>query len=245
MKEFARFAWIGFLFLLPVLLVIGIPELLLWKSGETMTIKGVIRYMEKDSRPVLFRRAFIGDNTQLLKFEMIKRNQPRIVALGSSRVMQFRGEMFDQPGEGFYNAGGLVGSLSDLEEFTEVATPEILPQILILGVDFWWLIDDVPDNNALERFIDQEDAQGWGAHRLAMLSLIPHLKDNPHVTWELLGARGASQPISHIGFAAITKNSGFRKDGSFYAGQLLVNWPRPLSESHTSERPDVHLLPVE
>ena len=69
---------------------------------------------------------------KLRLYEAIK---PDIIALGSSRVMQFRGNFFTKK---FLNIGGTAGNLAVLRSTVEAMLALHKPQLVILGLDFWW-----------------------------------------------------------------------------------------------------------
>ena len=56
-------------------------------------------------------------------------------------MMQFRDIVFHPDGKDFYNAGGMVQSVSDLEAFATRLGKGEFPRLrlLIVGIDFWWL----------------------------------------------------------------------------------------------------------
>ena len=87
-------------FSIPIIMLV-LPALLLLKNtGENFTsLKSVIQNEEK----ALVGYFYNEPKIKYLKWKTIqKRNRMDIVALGSSRVLQFREEMFDAA---FYNAG--------------------------------------------------------------------------------------------------------------------------------------------
>ena len=64
--------------------------------------------------------------------ELIKQVKPEIIALGSSRVMQFREDSFNKK---FVNAGGAMNSLSEFNFFEKMYEFHN-PKYIILGLDF-------------------------------------------------------------------------------------------------------------
>ncbi len=61
--------------------------------------------------------------------------KPDIIALGSSRVMQFRGKYFTKR---FLNIGGTAGNLAVLRSTIDAMLKVHTPEAVILGLDFWW-----------------------------------------------------------------------------------------------------------
>ncbi|MEO2031684.1 MAG: hypothetical protein ABGZ35_06340, partial [Planctomycetaceae bacterium] len=69
---------------------------------------------------------------------MVEKSGATVVAVGSSRVMQFRGRMFSKLPQGnFYSAGGSVQHPIDLSNCLDKLL-ELKPSMIILGLDFWW-----------------------------------------------------------------------------------------------------------
>ena len=100
-----KFSIIMFFIFLFTFLVVSIPSLfiydLLHKAKEDTTIEKIVKFqLEKDAiyNPLDF-------NTLQYKLELIKNKKPEIIALGSSRVMQFREESFNTK---FITAGGAM-----------------------------------------------------------------------------------------------------------------------------------------
>ena len=63
--------------------------------------------------------------------------KPVIAAVGSSRVMQFRGDWFRKP---FVNLGGAAGNLSVLNSTVNAMIRDHRPKVVLLGLDFWWFL---------------------------------------------------------------------------------------------------------
>lgn len=124
-----------------LLLFLGL-EALLWRVGETWPLERVIHAQELNPHAFFCREA-IDQGTFRYKYLQILRRRPEIIALGSSRVMQFRSEMFGRQGPSFYNAGGVIHSIQDLNDLIDRLPRDATPKIAILGIDFWWLNPNV------------------------------------------------------------------------------------------------------
>src|SRR5260370_798126 len=115
-----RFIAVTACFWAPVLALVALCEVLLWRVGETLPVAQVLdRQLVKPGK--FLRQA--SQDFYSYKYYGIKRTTPRTLILGSSRVMEFRAEMFGiqlaQPPWEFYNAGGLIENLQDLEDFAD------------------------------------------------------------------------------------------------------------------------------
>ena len=108
-----------------MLLALGI-ELLLWRTGETWSLERVITAQERNPH-AFFSRDVIDHGTFRYKYLQVLRRHPQILVLGSSRVMQFRAEMFGAQAGDFYNAGGMIHSIEDLNNFLDRLPPDATP----------------------------------------------------------------------------------------------------------------------
>jgi hypothetical protein len=200
------------LWLLPVLLFAGAIEALLWRIGESWPLGRVIRYQEEHP-DAFYARGLLDQGTFRYKYVQLLRRRPSIIALGSSRVMQFRAQMFGDQGQSFYNDGGLIHSVDDLQSFFDRLPPEALPKIIILGVDFWW----VNANQRREVFdafdvgVDEDGTYRWQGHATALAEFIRH----PRSLRDLLThSFGSQHRPDAIGYRAQLHHLGFRLDGS-------------------------------
>jgi len=126
----------------------------------------------------------------------LEKTQPKIVVVGSSRTMQFRGEYFT---EKFYNAGGLLQNHQDLAHFLN---EEQSADFFIVGIDSWWYKKD-----------NVETAKSWlggggelvkGSQRFNALKRIA----------DVFGDMRKKRIEENIGANAQLANGGFRRDGS-------------------------------
>jgi hypothetical protein len=141
------------------------------------------------------------------KLALIRANRPDIVALGSSRAMQFRKEFFSGS---FINAGGAMRSIDQGARFIELMAASHRPKLVILAVDIWWLNANRPEPPAQAKPSDRSRGLGifWGFMNDRKVSSIRTLR-------LLLGDH--SNPVSSrpgIGIAAVVRGTGFRPDGS-------------------------------
>lgn len=69
------------------------------------------------------------------KLALYRKVHPTIAVVGSSRVMEFRGKYFSK---NFLNIGGTAGNLSILRSTLDAMMRENKPEVVLLGLDFWW-----------------------------------------------------------------------------------------------------------
>ncbi len=117
------------------LIPIGVNYLYLYNAGEFRSIKEIINYQNISQTYRKYGTA-IHNDTYHYKLEGYKRRKPDVVAIGSSRVMQFRDRFFSKS---FYNTGGAMTSLDRGRVLLkELFAINHRPKLIILGIDFWW-----------------------------------------------------------------------------------------------------------
>jgi hypothetical protein len=200
------------LFWLPVILFIATVEGLLWRIGETWPLESVIRGQDANPRAI-FLRGLLDESTFRYKYLGVLHRRPRILALGSSRVMQIRAEMFGRQAPVFYNGGGLIRTVDDLNDLLARLPADALPQTIILAVDFWLL--NAAEKPYLDRTfahdVDEDGARDWQGHALAISKYVR----NPGQIAEMWSyAFGAKRDSNAIGMEAAVHHRGFRPDGS-------------------------------
>jgi hypothetical protein len=206
----------GLLIVLPLILFILFSETFLFLSGELIPISEVAKRNYKDGPPGAYMRMLIDQQTYRYRYEQIRRYRPKTLVLGSSRVQRFRQEMFG-PGADFYNAAGTIAGVGDLEVFIHALPEDYAPEILLIGVDSWWLNGRVPDtaiNASFAEDIYQDDARLVNAHIYAFQRLIKNLvsrKITPGTIIKII--TGDNGGIERYGLLAWTSR-GLRNDGS-------------------------------
>jgi hypothetical protein len=209
-----RFAVRIALFWLPVVVVFGLLEVGLWRTGESWPVDRVLDVQQRQP-DAIFMRGLLDQSFYAYKWRGVLRSRPRVLALGSSRVLKFRRTMFGTESGVFYNAGGLVTNVGDLEAFAERLPPEPTPQVLILGIDLWWLN---PAHAPGDEFLIEDDgAWSWQGHLLALRTLL----GRPSAIGPLFRPQLFPHPEG-IGVIARRRGEGFRPDGS-----LESNLPLP------------------
>ncbi len=207
------------LFLLPPMLLIGFAEYVLFQTGESWPVEKVIEVQRRDSvEKVLYMRGILSQQFNSYKIEGIKTFEPKLLIVGSSRVMKFRKEFFPSMAEEFYNAGGILQCVGDFKAFVSLLeNKEIpIPEYLIVGIDPWWFKqDNIPSKTWLskERLIDH--ATTLTGHQLALRRLLL----NPD---KAKSAFMSSNSSHHLGVVAILQEAGFRLDGSKSTSSHLV-----------------------
>lgn len=205
------------LFLAPVLLIVGLGEAVLWRARECWPAAWVLAAWKEDPQTIYGPR-FFTTNIAWIKGTMIRENRPKIVALGSSRVTQFRAPMFGPLGDSFYNAGDLVTSTAELEKMAALFLSGELPRprVMIVGLDPWWMKiaphRDQPEPKS-EHLPEASPAISAAAHLEALRLFFSKPHFPPALLWPGTAVRDAADGRNAIGLGALAGN-GYRRDGS-------------------------------
>jgi hypothetical protein len=207
-------------FLAPIALYFVVTLGLLWLGGE-LTSPTQAAQLQKDDPALVYGRAY-HDDFRYFKFVSTQLRAPQVLALGSSRVMEFRSGMFVGGNSVFYNAGGGAASIYEVLSFLQQLLPAELPKVLIVGLDQDWF---QPGNAAVARNSapwpitapQTSFAETINMTRLMLLDLINQRRAFDRILRGLDPIYGGPA----IGINAITIGSGFRSDGSYLPGPFI------------------------
>ncbi len=155
-----------------------------------------------------------------IKFKIIKEKKPNVVAIGSSRVMQFRSMYFKN--NDFYTMGGTASSLDEAQYTFDKISKICKPSIVILGVDLWWLNPNFKQQN---RYRNQEEEQNINTQKY--FDLWVNLKDNGKLREALLNYTDIKEKEEYgnrdtVGLSSAVKSEGYRlDDGSYQYGEII------------------------
>jgi hypothetical protein len=215
-----RFLWHVLSFFVLPGLVLLLVEAVLQGSGEVWSLDRVLAY-QRQHHDSLFLRG-VDQEFYAYKYRGIIEKNPSVLVAGSSRTMKFRAPMFGDRAASFYNAGGMLNSLRDLDDFCLSLPPSRTPAVLLLGIDLWWLNEHVQPVFSFR----EEIAKGAG------FSLDEHIIDgrwllsHPQVFARQAISLVRGTNATAIGIGARERGGGFRPDGSFKSSV-----PTPRSEN--------------
>ena len=197
----------------------------MWRTGEAWPLAWVVdTQLSLGTMPSLYGRMLFSQQFNLYKYDMIKRKQPKIVMHGTSRVMQMRDFMFHPLEDWFYNAGGMIQSPQDVATYAERIRSGDLPkpEVLIFGVDPWW----VKEGNTHEGWLDSKSLQDDVRLFVAHIEAARQLMRRWVFPWRALSA-GAPSPspgyrYQAIGAKPLLDGGGFRSDGSLQLELAMV-----------------------
>jgi hypothetical protein len=198
-------------FLTPVLILTMVPILFLKQSREMFyeldkTIKSNSKY--------LVGYAYDESNYKYLKWKkVVEFNKYSVLALGSSRVLQFRNKMFDTS---FYNAGYTIYSLNDFESFLKSIPASKYPDYLVISLDQWMF------NKSWDNLQSASDVNQWKNSFIKYPE--PHYLTNIYT--DLLKRKYGFGVLFNknenlVGLNALVNNKGFRNDGSMLYGKQI------------------------
>jgi hypothetical protein len=204
------------------ILIVLFPVLLLlpagagnWKflraAGELTPIEDVVEAQQISGG--LYGTA-LHPNVYPYKMELYAARNPKIVVIGSSRVLQFRQSQFDQP---FVNLGRTINYPAEAVKLVQDMLALGAPRMVLFGIDHYWF------NPAYTNALD------FRTHRLRGGHLTPNALMKPF-RWlldkkvtistyrEFLFDRvpRAANGAPLFGVLAILEGSGFGADGSRY-----------------------------
>jgi len=200
-------------FIIPLLLLLAPPFLTLYTSGENF--KSIDEAIFTKTK-YLIGYAYNENNYNYLKWKsLVLLPVNNVLAIGSSRVLQFRDKMFNTS---FYNAGYSISSINDFVPFLKSLPKEKYPQYIIVGID-QWMFNKKWDN--LSKIVSIET---WSSS----FSKIPNFKVIKNIWLDLIFNKtkliydgNDNKEITKIGLNSYVNNSGFRNDGSFYYGSQI------------------------
>jgi len=193
---------------LPGLLLLA-AEAALQGSGEVWRLDRVFAYQRAHPDSLYLRGT--DQEFYAYKYRGIVEKRPSILAAGSSRMMKFRAAMFGDRAGSFYNAGGMLNSLRDVRDFCQLLPADRRPDVLLLGIDIWWLNEDVAPVFSFGEEISKGSGFSFDEHVIGIRWLLKHPETFAREANSLVRGRHSTA----IGFTAREKGSGFRPDGSF------------------------------
>jgi hypothetical protein len=109
----------------------GFAVEILKKAGEILEYDKILSQHNYAYGSVFFKHSLDIFN---LKFQAVKRQQPKIITIGSSRMHFFKQKFFQQK---FYNCSYCMTYLEEGFEFIKNIKNSNV-EIIIMGVEFWW-----------------------------------------------------------------------------------------------------------
>jgi hypothetical protein len=210
-KYFYSYLILVFIFALPLLH----NFLLLKKMGDFEPDVEIYKKQAASSGFCAYGSGIYNDakNYKLSAYNIEK---PDLIALGSSRALEFRQEFFKPK---FYNMGFTVASVPDAERMVAKIMSIHKPKQIIMNVDFWWFNDKAASNYG-------EDLKLQTTKEIELGHLSKPIK------WLKQGTMSLAQYIqlpyqlsdSKCGFGikGYFQNAGYGADGSYYYSNIIT-----------------------
>lgn len=200
------------LFLFPIIIIIGSVSAILLLSGENFrNLNSILD--NKDER--LLGYAYNEDNYRYIKwYELSNKPKFEVVAIGSSRVLQFRKNMFQST---FYNAGYTISTIRDFKPFIESIPKKKYPNKIIIGLDQWMFNTNWDDSDLIKPKSYWEESYSY----------LPSSTKIKKVIEDIIGGKISVASIynlastNKIGLNAMVNNKGMRNDGSMLYGNQI------------------------
>ena len=145
--------------------------------------------------------------------------KPDVIVVGSSRVLRWRGSLFDGC-DGrvtcFYNGGGTMGTMLEADQVVRRVMESYSPKVMILDVAHWNFDPNFPDNTQELEDIDPSPLAKVRTAASSVREIVGRAYDDPRIRAVLLGQVAA--PAGYRGIRAITRGEGFLPDGSYTPG---------------------------
>jgi len=189
-------------------------------SGEAMPLAWVVN-QQIVTGDTLYRPRY-GNRDQQFKALSVAMRHPQVLAIGSSRILQFRAGFFNKQPETFYNAGAPAWTLTEVERLLYTLPADALPRVLLLALDPPWF-NDAYEEDVLPA--DQSDGQHLIEVNMSLLNELANgvsLERNGFAIGDYFQRRVAGRNTPALGLRAMRDGHGFRSDGSELYGDFLV-----------------------
>jgi len=217
MKKYRQFLKFYFWITAVMALPLFVNLIFITKAHEHMTFGDIVKIQH--AKNAIYGTA-LNQNTFAYKIEIVRHAKPKIITLGSSRVLELREEFFNAP---FVNCGGAMNNLEEGKVFLKELFRYHKPEVIILGLDFWWFSD----------FFSQRETYDYHRNTGADLTLEKLIKPydflisskiTPGDYLRILLFKNDKNRITNynnLGLTAIKRSDGFRNDGSYlYASTI-------------------------
>lgn len=201
---------LGFCVPLALAAVVVVPNLLFLRSVGELSDAAELTARVQAGETCLTGLGTARLSSLEYKLEVYEQLKPETVVFGSSRAMQFRGDLFSGR---YYNMGGLFGSIAEGDRTVAEMLKRHKPQTVLMTVDFWWFlgVNDVLGET------QQPLPQRWRATMQS--TLLPTF-------WALQRRLTLPQYVAvldqgqtcQMGMLARLRQEGFLRDGSYFYG---------------------------
>lgn len=152
-----------------------------------------------------------------LKFEHVSNcEKKKVWALGSSRVLQFRKQMFDSS---FYNAGFTISSINDFLPFMNAIDKEKYPDVLIICIDQWMLNENWDDLKVTQDKTFWSQTKSVYTNKGVFTAFYKDIFGKKYSLIKMLKSKWNNPNLQ--GLNALKNGKGIRNDGSMNYGNQI------------------------
>ncbi len=206
----------------PLALVFGLPFIALAFFGELLPVSTIVQLEKRLGGASLVGLAYSNPVVRYKLVHTLER-RARVLVLGTSRVMQFRGGFFKDPTV-FYNAGGGISDIAQLRVFLGRLSADEQPDVLIVGLDQYFFTERWRSRIAEKRAqqasyqsdLRADNRDGLGTLFAEWDTVYHDYRHNEFVLAEAFRSKGL-----RIGMTARAHAAGFRPDGSYDYGDTV------------------------
>lgn len=230
-----RYLFVTTLTLMTLLLVVGSGAY--WVSGRFLDRIGEwprARVVSAQAKSFCLFSSGIKQDEYGYKLALYREFRPEVVAIGSSRVMQFRERYFNRR---FLNMGGAVRTPYTLDRLVDDMIELGAPKLVILGVDYWWF----NENRYVRAKKNATRPAHWAIEPTFDKVRLPFVwvLENKIELLELASTGYSSgKNLCRLGVIAWKRGDGFGPDGSYYYTST-INGDQPAEDpkfTNTLER---------
>ncbi|EGU60157.1 hypothetical protein VINI7043_16016 [Vibrio nigripulchritudo ATCC 27043] len=196
---------LAFFFIFPIVIYLE-------RVGELEDLDVVVEMQKSSSGNIIYGTA-LSNVSVSYKTHLLERSNTDIIALGSSRVMQFQEQMFNSS---FVNLGGIMNSVNEGDYAIEKIIKKN-PKLVILGLDVWWFNENFQP--VIEKQVQITEQINISAFKI--FSIIKMLSNKKIHFNDFTSVLFYGTKSNNIGLNGIS-DTGFNRDGS-YSYQKLVS----------------------
>ncbi|MEI7802867.1 MAG: hypothetical protein WCI97_09505 [Bacteroidota bacterium] len=206
-------------FVFPYSVVAIFTVIVFYKSGEIFWVNRTLQAQTIERKNFICGTAYTN-LPNYFRWAAVENCKPKVIALGSSRVLQFRSGFF-KDSISFYTTGGVFHRIGQLRAFLESIPEENLPKAIILGLDQWWFnsrYDSAmtkPNDLIFNQFSWTQNFEGLQSWQKFYLDWW-----NGKIKWSKLQNENHSG-VEWLGISARMQGLGYRKDGSRAYGNII------------------------
>ena len=203
-------------FMLPLVALYALPLAVLVRSYEIAPVSIIAARHSRDRATAVYGPAY-GNPDKGYKLASIAAHEASIVAVGTSRIMQFRSDFFTDGEREFYNAGGVVSRLFDYRALFRKLRGQRARRAIV-NFDPWMFNEAWPDFGP-DPGVMREYEMDYSTLDVIQRSLrvYPDTVSGKLDLGLLFSARDG------FGVNGITHGNGFRRDGSYRYEDFLRN----------------------